>query len=191
MKLTDFGSAKVIESQELSFTLCGTPEYLAPEMIQSQGHGFSVDWWTLGILVFEMLAGYPPFFDDNPLSVYAKILSNEVEFPPNKGVISSKAKNFIKKLLKKDRTKRLGCTRERTGGVKRHAWFQNGYDGHSWEDVAKMNLKNVPYKPLVIDSGDLSHFDKYSKSDDDDIAAYEEASNLGPEEQGIFSMWDS
>jgi len=70
LKITDFGFAKLLT--EDTWTLCGTPEYLAPEIIQSKGHGLPVDWWALGILMYEMLCGYPPFYDENPFGIYQK-----------------------------------------------------------------------------------------------------------------------
>ena len=71
LKITDFGFAKKIKDR--SFTLCGTPEYLAPEVILSSGHNHGVDWWALGVLLFEMLAGFPPFYDNNVYEIYRKI----------------------------------------------------------------------------------------------------------------------
>ena len=109
VKITDFGFAKVV--QDKTYTLCGTPEYLAPEIIQSKGHNKNVDWWALGVLIFEMLAGYPPFYDDNPLGIYQKIMDGYYEFPPH---VEPKARDLVKSFLCADRSLRLGYPRVST-----------------------------------------------------------------------------
>ena len=79
LKLTDFGFAKLVEGR--TYTLCGTPEYLAPEILLNKGHGKPVDWWTLGILLYEMLVGIPPFFNKNKHKMYFLIKEHKVTFP--------------------------------------------------------------------------------------------------------------
>ena len=113
LKITDFGFAKKITDR--SFTLCGTPEYIAPEIIMSSGHGMGVDWWALGVLIFEMLSGYPPFYDTNTYEIYRKITIGYFEFPDH---LLVNARHIINSLLELDMSKRLGCC-----GVSIHPHF--------------------------------------------------------------------
>ena len=103
LKLTDFGFAKHVDGP--TYTLCGTPEYLAPEILLQKGHGKPVDWWCLGILIYEMLVGIDPFSDDDPMTVYQNILKGKIKFPRN---FPKDAKSLVKHLLVSDLTKRYG-----------------------------------------------------------------------------------
>lgn len=119
IKLTDFGFAKRVEYR--TWTLCGTPEYIAPEVLMNKGHGKPVDWWALGILIFEMLSGSPPFVDADPMAIYQQILAGRIHFPR---YFDRQAKDLIRKLLSPDITKRLGNLKNGVEDIKRHKWFE-------------------------------------------------------------------
>ena len=155
LKLTDFGFAKVIEGR--TYTLCGTPEYLAPEIILNKGHGKPVDWWTCGILLYEMIVGIDPFNDDDPMMVYQKILKGKIKFPSG---FDSNAKSLIKHLLDADLTKRYGNLKNGVKDITEHRFFKN----FDWEKLLKKELP-PPYIPKVKGNNDISNFSSYPDSD--------------------------
>merc|ERR1712008_603235 len=119
----DFGFAKKIEHR--TYTLCGTPEYIAPEVLLNKGHGKPVDWWTLGILVYEMIVGYPPFVDEDPMGIYQKILSGKIVFPK---VFNKEAKGLVKKLLTADLGKRYGNLKNGVDDIKQHKFPEHSLE---------------------------------------------------------------
>lgn len=147
LKLTDFGFAKKIDGK--TYTLCGTPEYLAPEMLLNKGHSKAVDWWTLGILIYEMLVGIDPFSDEDPMVVYQKILQGKLTFPKDFdrysicSMLFRDAKSIIKRLLQIDLSKRLGNLKNGTNDVKNHRFFNE----FSWQGCLEKKLSS-PYSPI-------------------------------------------
>ncbi|TDH68928.1 hypothetical protein CCR75_007700 [Bremia lactucae] len=154
IKITDFGFAKRVAFK--TYTLCGTPEYIAPEVLLNKGHGKGVDWWTLGILLFEMLAGQPPFYDDDPMGIYQLVLSGKISFPRH---FDRSAKGLIKRLLTADLTKRYGCLKNGVEDIKKHKFFS----GMNWEDLLARK-EAAPILPRVSRANDTSNFDKYPDS---------------------------
>ena len=98
------------------------PEYLAPEIILSKGYNKAVDWWALGVLIYEMVAGYPPFFADQPIQIYEKIVSGKVRFPSH---FTSDLKDLLRQLLSVDLTKRFGNLKNGVWDIKNHKWFSS------------------------------------------------------------------
>jgi len=157
VKLCDFGLAKLIADR--TWTLCGTAEYLAPEIIENAGHGLSVDWWALGVLTYEMLAGFPPFYADTPFETYTKIVKGKVEYG---GVFDKNSRDFVNRLLAKDRRKRLGCGKGAHKDVQMHKFLR----GVDWRAVLGGQAQ-VPYLLPVQDPADTSNFHDYPDSFED------------------------
>jgi protein kinase A len=154
LKLTDFGFAKIVT--ERTYTLCGTPEYIAPEVLLNKGHGKPVDWWTTGVLIYEMLAGIDPFNDDDPMAIYQKILRCKYKFP--KG-FDDHGKSLVKHILVLDLSKRYGNLRKGVDDFKKHRWFK----GLNWNSIATKQTA-MPYIPQLSSLNDTSHFNNYPDS---------------------------
>ncbi|PSK42424.1 hypothetical protein B9Z65_4338 [Elsinoe australis] len=152
LKLVDFGFAKKVENRE-TYTLCGTPEYLAPEVIRNTGHGLAVDWWAFGILIYEFLVGQPPFWDQNPMKIYEQIVEGKIRFP---SAMSSDARDIISGLCTVDVAKRLGHTRGGASAVKAHAWFKN----IDWDAIYFRKIQG-PIVPHLKGPADTRNFDEY------------------------------
>ena len=177
IRLTEFSLAKQIDvANGQTYTLCGTPEYLAPEIILGQGYGTACDWWALGILLYEMVMGFPPFFGKNPFTVYKKILDGKVKFG---GSVPGPTKNAINAFLKADRKQRLGSTSYGFESVKSHAFFR----GIDWNSAAQQ-LIVPPIAPTVASEADSSNYDYYPEE------SIEESTNLTQEERAMFQALD-
>ncbi|KAI7361148.1 Pkinase-domain-containing protein [Hortaea werneckii] len=152
LKLVDFGFAKKIENRE-TYTLCGTPEYLAPEVIRNTGHGTAVDWWAFGILIYEFLVGQPPFWDQNPMKIYEQIVEGKVRYP---SAMSEEARELIGGLCTVDVTKRLGNIKGGASTVKAQPWFKS----IDWDGLYHRKMQG-PIVPHLKSADDTRNFDEY------------------------------
>ncbi|XP_057317931.1 cAMP-dependent protein kinase catalytic subunit 1-like [Microplitis mediator] len=154
LKITDFGFCKLIQAR--TWTLCGTPEYIAPEIILSKGYGKSVDWWSFGVLIYEMTAGYAPFYSKDPMKIYEKIVSGRFKFPAH---FSDDLKDIINNLLQVDLTRRYGNLKDGVLDIKNHVWFRST----DWDNIYNKKLK-ASYIPVCKNDGDASNFDFYNEN---------------------------
>ncbi|XP_055920501.1 cGMP-dependent protein kinase, isozyme 2 forms cD4/T1/T3A/T3B isoform X1 [Eupeodes corollae] len=160
VKLVDFGFAKKLQSGRKTWTFCGTPEYVAPEVILNRGHDISADYWSLGVLMFELLTGTPPFTGSDPMRTYNIILKgiDAIEFPRN---ITRNASNLIKKLCRDNPAERLGYQRGGISEIQKHKWF----DGFYWDGLQNRSLE-PPILPTVKNPTDTTNFDDYPPDPD-------------------------
>lgn len=156
LKLIDYGFAKVVKKR--TYTICGTPEYIAPEILLNRGHSKPVDWWTFGVLVYEMHAGHAPFVDDDPMNIYKKIINTKPKYPEG---FDSKLKSMVKHLLRRDLSKRFGNMVNGVADIKDHRYFQS----LSWDGLLAKKI-DPPYIPeCTTPSSNESDFIKERERD--------------------------
>lgn len=155
LKVTDFGFAKKVETRTM--TLCGTPEYLPPEIIQSKPYGTSVDWWAFGVLIYEFVCGHSPFASHNRdvMVMYNKICEGEYKMPSS---LSGSLRHLIDHLLQVDLSKRYGNLINGNRDIKDHEWFKE----IEWIPLLNQTVP-APYLPAIANAEDISNFDKLSE----------------------------
>lgn len=162
VRLTDFGLCKILDNQEKTKTFCGTPEYLAPEVIIKGEYGKSADFWSLGAVLYYMLSGTPPHYNYNKKEIFKKVVS--VPVPPI-GKITDQANDFVLNLLKIDPSQRF----KDFEAIKSHKWLE----GVNWHDFHTLNT-SPPFIPKCKNKDDVLYFDKiFTENKTEDTASAE------------------
>ena len=165
LKVVDFGFAKKLPYRKKgkllhqTFTLCGTREYLSPELVKQTGHNRGVDWWACGILIHELLHGETPFCDDNQHQMFKMIMQSKKYLKIDQRVEGS-GNDIINKLLEKDSARRFGTVRGGVEDVKNHPWFST----INWDKLVNQDIA-APFVPSLKNALDTSMFDPYEESD--------------------------
>ena len=181
VRITDFGLAKdSMDLTDKTHTFCGTPDYLAPEIIKGSGHGRGVDWWSLGTMIYEMLGGLPPFYSENFNIMYERILHAPLEFRPPE-CFKAPAMDLIQGMLQKDPAARLGSSEADGADIKKHEWFAP----IDWVKLDKREIAPT-FKPSVKGETDTSNFDEeFTSSAIESVAPTTALAGKGDEFEGF------
>ena len=174
IKLTEFTFSKKLNNK-LTYSICGSPEYYSPEMINKTGYNECIDFWQLGILFYEMIIGTTPFIDSDPVKIYKKINKGKINFPKN---INKNAKILIKQLLNIDMNKRLGCTKKGIYEIIDSPFFKD----FDWEGLLHRKLE-PPFIPNINKFSDIARYKRFEETIID-----EDAEPL-PKENDPFFNW--
>ncbi|XP_051996585.1 serine/threonine-protein kinase N2-like isoform X1 [Xyrauchen texanus] len=183
VKIADFGLCKEgMGFRDRTNTFCGTPEFLAPEVLTETSYTRAVDWWGLGVLIFEMLVGESPFPGDDEEEVFDSIVNDEVRYPR---FLSTEAISIMRRLLRRNPERRLGAGERDAEEVKRHPFFRN-------MDWAALLAKKIqpPFMPTIKDREDVSNFDDEFTSEAPILTPPREPRVLTVNEQDMFSDFD-
>lgn len=149
--LTDFGLSKLPLEEGKAYSFCGTVEYMAPEVVNRKGHSFAADWWSFGVLMFEMLTGRLPFQGTTRKDTMTQILKAKLGMPAN---LSTEAQSLLRALFKRNPVNRLGAGTDGVEGLKRHEFFAT----IDWDALFLKKIK-PPFKPAVSGPDDAFYFD--------------------------------
>jgi len=176
--IVDLGFAKVVDDK--TFTLCGTPLYLAPEVILSRGHDKGADYWSLGCLMYEMILGQTPFYDHNidQITLFKRIVHGRYRFPSHS--FSKEAQDLISGMLANKLTQRLGCLAQAERDIKDHPFMED----INWGKLGKRMAK-APWVPQLRDPLDASCFESWDHLDDKETTG--DYKQLSKKEQAIFT----
>lgn len=153
IKIADYGLCKEkMNFEARTNTFCGTPEFMAPEILLEQPYGKAVDWWALGVLIYEMILGQSPFKGQDEDEIFESIIQDDVLYPSN---LNREAVSVMQMLLVKDPRRRLGSSRRDAQDIKSHPYFR----GINWEDVVNKKI-TPPCKPRILHQKDVSNFDE-------------------------------